>query len=127
MSCRSYIYKANLEHLANSASLQTALAKQAEQMGAQHKYDLTSEVTHLIVGEYDTPKYRYVAKERPDVKILTPDWIEALRQLWMADRAIDLEALEAEYTLPTLATLKVCMTGFEDRKFTRTYLIEDLN
>ncbi|ELR07557.1 hypothetical protein GMDG_08472 [Pseudogymnoascus destructans 20631-21] len=92
----------------------TALAKQAEQMGAQHKYDLTSEVTHLIVGEYDTPKYRYVAKERPDVKILTVGWIEAIRQLWISDKHIDLEALEAEHTLPTLASLIVCMTGFED-------------
>ncbi|KFY82197.1 hypothetical protein V500_10740 [Pseudogymnoascus sp. VKM F-4518 (FW-2643)] len=92
----------------------TALAKQAENMGAQHKYDLTSEVTHLIVGEYDTPKYRYVAKERPDVKILTVGWIEAIRQLWISDKHIDLEALEAEHTLPTLATLIVCMTGFED-------------
>ncbi|KFY23511.1 hypothetical protein V493_05815, partial [Pseudogymnoascus sp. VKM F-4281 (FW-2241)] len=92
----------------------TALAKQAEEMGAQHKYDLTSEVTHLIVGEYDTPKYRYVAKERPDVKILTVGWIEAIRLLWMSDKHIDLEALEAEHTLPTLATLIVCMTGFED-------------
>ncbi|OBT62282.1 hypothetical protein VE03_08577 [Pseudogymnoascus sp. 23342-1-I1] len=92
----------------------TALAKQAEQMGAQHKYDLTSEVTHLIVGEYDTPKYRYVAKERPDVKILTVGWIEAIRNLWISDKHIDLEALEAEHTLPTLASLIVCMTGFED-------------
>ncbi|OBT87906.1 hypothetical protein VE02_02620 [Pseudogymnoascus sp. 03VT05] len=92
----------------------TALAKQAEQMGAQHKYDLTSEVTHLIVGEYDTPKYRYVAKERPDVKILTVGWIEAIRLLWISDKHIDLEALEAEHTLPTLASLIVCMTGFED-------------
>ncbi|KFY43995.1 hypothetical protein V494_01704 [Pseudogymnoascus sp. VKM F-4513 (FW-928)] len=92
----------------------TTLAKHAEQMGAQHKYDLTSEVTHLIVGEYDTPKYRYVAKERPDVKILTLGWIEAIRLLWISDKHIDLEALEAEHTLPTLATLNVCMTGFED-------------
>lgn len=85
-------------------------------MGAQHKYDLTSEVTHLIVGEYDTPKYRYVAKERPDVKILTVGWIEAIRHLWISDKHIDIDALEAEHTLPTLATLNVCMTGFEDCK-----------
>ena len=98
------------------------MAKQAEQMGAQHKYDLTSEVTHLIVGEYDTPKYRYVAKERPDVKILTVGWIEAIRQLWISDKHIDLEALEAEHTLPTLASLIVCMTGFEDCKNILPYL-----
>jgi DNA replication regulator DPB11 len=91
------------------------LASQAEQMGALHKYDLTSEITHLIVGDYDTPKYRYVAKERPDVKVLTPQWVEAVRQLWIEDQAIDVGATEREYTLPTFATLRICLTGFEDR------------
>lgn len=86
-------------------------------MGAQHRYDLTSEVTHLICGAYDTPKYHYVAKERADVKILTPEWIEAVRQLWIHDQAIDLEELERGHTLPTFATLRICMTGFEDRKY----------
>jgi DNA replication regulator DPB11 len=88
-------------------------------MGAQHKYDLTSEVTHLIVGEYNTPKYRYVAKERPDVKIMKPEWIEAVRKLWINDEYIDLQALQIEYTLPTFSQLKICMTGFEDREYTR--------
>lgn len=93
------------------------MAMQAEQMGAQHKYDLTSEVTHLIVGDYDTPKYRYVAKERPDVKVLKPEWIEAVRQLWIHDKQIDLKMLELENALPTFASLRVCMTGFEDRTY----------
>ena len=84
-------------------------------MGALHKYDLTSEITHLIVGDYDTPKYRYVAKERPDVKVLTPQWIEAVRQLWIEDQAIDVGAAERKYALPTFATLRICLTGFEDR------------
>jgi DNA replication regulator DPB11 len=86
-------------------------------MGALHKYDLTSEITHLIVGDYDTPKYRYVAKERPDVKVLTLQWIEAVRQLWIEDQAIDVSAIEREYTLPTFSTLRICLTGFEDREF----------
>jgi DNA replication regulator DPB11 len=86
-------------------------------MGAAHKFDLTSEITHLIVGEYDTPKYRYVAKERPDVQVLMPEWIDAVRQLWIEDKAVDVAATEREYTLPTFATLKICLTGFEDREF----------
>lgn len=80
-----------------------------------HRYDLTSEVTHLITGHYETPKYRYVAKERPDVKILSQEWIEAVRQLWINDQSIDLAELEKKHTRPALATLKICMTGFEDR------------
>lgn len=85
-------------------------------MGAAHRYDLTSEVTHLITGHYETPKYRYVAKERPDVKILNLEWIEAVRQLWINDQPINLEQLEKKHKRATFETLRICMTGFEDRK-----------
>lgn len=87
----------------------------ASQMGAVHKYDLTSDVTHLIVGDTDTPKYKFVAKERPDVKCLLPTWVEALRQLWIDDVEPDFQALESQYRLPTLHNLRICLTGFEDR------------
>jgi DNA replication regulator DPB11 len=85
-------------------------------MGAVHKFDLTSDVTHLIVGEYDTPKYRYVAKERQDVKIMLPSWIEAVRELWIQDKPVNLAALEQENTLPAFYGLRICMTGFEDQE-----------
>lgn len=85
-------------------------------MGAKHVYDLTSDVTHLIVGEYDTPKYRYVAKERPDVQVLTPGWVDAVRSLWIADQKIDMDALEKEHALPTFASLKMSVTGFDNRR-----------
>ena len=83
-------------------------------MGAVHKLDLTSDVTHLIVGELDTPKYKFVAKEREDVKCLLPSWVEAVRLSWMEGGATDVEALEKEHRLPTLAGLKICVTGFDD-------------
>ncbi|KAL9120359.1 MAG: hypothetical protein Q9187_003085 [Circinaria calcarea] len=83
-------------------------------MGAVNKLDLTSDVTHLIVGFTDTPKYKYVAKERPDVKCLLPEWIEAVRESWMRGGETEVEALEVEYRLPTFAGLRVCVTGFED-------------
>jgi len=87
----------------------------AKQMGAEVQYDLTSDVTHLIIGDYNTPKYRYVAKERPDVKPMTISWMEAVRDQWVKDEPIDLEALEKEHTLPTLNSLKLSMTGCDDR------------
>lgn len=83
-------------------------------MGAVHKYDLTSDVTHLIVGDVGTPKYKFVAKERPDVKCLLPTWVEALREIWMEGGEPDVHALESRYRLPTLHNLRVCVTGFED-------------
>ena len=73
------------------------------------------DVTHLIVGNYDTQKYRYVAKERPDVHPMIIGWIEAVRQLWIEDKEIDVEALERQYRLPTFHSLKFSLTGCDDR------------
>lgn len=97
-------------------SLQTELAKYAEDMGAVHRYDLTLDVTHLIVGDYNTPKYRYVARERSDVRPMTAKWIEAIRELWINDEEIDMKSLEREHILPTFHSLKFSMTGCDDRK-----------
>ena len=83
-------------------------------MGAVHKYDLTSDVTHLIVGEIDTPKYRFVAKERLDVKCLLPSWVEAVRHSWIEGEDIDVAALEREHKLPTFVGLRISVTGFDD-------------
>ncbi|KAL2011392.1 hypothetical protein VTN00DRAFT_4110 [Thermoascus crustaceus] len=99
------------------------LAAVASQMGATHKFDLTSDVTHLLVGETNTPKYKYVARERSDVVVLMPEWIEAVRQSWMQGGDTDLQALEKQYKLPTFAGLSICITGFEDLSF-RNYIQE---
>jgi DNA replication regulator DPB11 len=101
--------------LLTSILFQTELAQYASSMGAVHRYDLTLDVTHLIVGDYNTPKYQYVAKQRPDVQPMTIEWIEAVRELWMNDQEIDLAALEMEHRLPTLHSLKFSMTGCDDR------------
>ena len=86
-------------------------------MGAVHKFDLTSDVTHLIVGDSNTPKYKFVAKERPDVKCLLPSWIDAVRASWMEGGETDVNALEIAHRLPTLMGLKICVTGFDDCTF----------
>ncbi|KAI4919962.1 hypothetical protein J4E90_002102 [Alternaria incomplexa] len=91
------------------------LAAIGAQMGATIKLDLTSDVTHLIVGSTDSAKYRYVAKSREDVKVLSPEWLEALREVWMTgDDDLDMAALEKEYRMPTLAGLRICLTGFDN-------------
>jgi hypothetical protein len=84
-------------------------------MGADHKFDLTSDVTHLIVGALDTSKYKYVAKERPDVKAVLPAFVDAVKESWMKGGATDVEALEREYRVPTLQGLIICITGIESR------------
>lgn len=101
--------------VANVLSLiQTELSTVAIQMGATHKYDLTSDVTHLVVGEVNSPKYKFVARERPDVAVLRPEWVEAVRQSWMQGGDTDIRMLEEQYKLPTFAGLSICITGFED-------------
>lgn len=83
-------------------------------MGATHKYDLTSDVTHLLVGEVNTPKYKFVARERPDVTVLRPEWVQAVRESWMQGGDTNIRALEERYKLPVFEGLSICITGFED-------------
>lgn len=93
---------------------QTQLVNFAKEMGAVERTDLTSEVTHLLVGATDSPKYKFVARERNDVVVLKPEWIEAVRQSWMQGGDTDVRALEREYKLPTFFGLTLCITGFSD-------------
>ncbi|KAH8725804.1 hypothetical protein GQ44DRAFT_739308 [Phaeosphaeriaceae sp. PMI808] len=91
------------------------LATIGSQMGATIKLDLTSDVTHLVVGSIDSAKYRYVAKCREDVKVLSPTWLQALRDIWMeGDDDMDVASLEEEHRLPTFFGLKICLTGFDN-------------
>ncbi len=83
-------------------------------MGAVHKLDLTSDVTHLLVGNIDTAKYKYVAKERQDIHVLSPAWLEAVRASWMEGGDTDVAALEEQFRLPPFAGLQICVTGFDD-------------
>ncbi|KAL2182035.1 uncharacterized protein P884DRAFT_274471 [Thermothelomyces heterothallicus CBS 202.75] len=110
--------------------LRADIAAKTAELGGQHKYDLTPDCTHLVVGDYDTPKYRHVAKERPDVRVMAAGWVEAVRNIWVEDAEIDFLALEKEWQLRTFETgggeptadgsepqrrrLLCCMTGFED-------------
>ncbi|KAK9419190.1 putative BRCT domain-containing protein [Seiridium unicorne] len=110
----------------------TYIAERVEEFGGVHKYDLTPDVTHLIVGEYDTAKYRHVARERPDIKPMAAGWINAVRSHWVNDQDFDFAKLESEYHLRTFESsgglpqspvpeerqrqkLLICLTGFEEQ------------
>ncbi|KAL6894832.1 BRCT domain-containing protein [Trichoderma evansii] len=112
----------------------TDIAQKVAELGGVHKYDLTPDVTHLVVGGYDTPKYRHVARERVDIKAMDAGWIIAVSELWKKDEEIDLAALEKSYQLKPLETcgaepwseeeespaargsLLVCLTGFGEQR-----------
>ncbi|KAH0267762.1 hypothetical protein KCU91_g9866, partial [Aureobasidium melanogenum] len=97
-----------------SQDLRDKLNDLARSMGAVHRLDLTADVTHLIVGNIDTPKCRHTAKERPDIHVLKPEWIHAIRKAYMEDQDIDLDALVQEHRLPVFYNLHISVTGFED-------------
>lgn len=88
----------------------------AEQMGALHSIHLTSDVTHLLVGDTDSDKYKFVARERNDVLAMKPEWIEAVRLSWTQGEDMDIAAMEKEHRLAPLFGLKICITGFSDRE-----------
>ncbi|KAI0541826.1 hypothetical protein GGR58DRAFT_455075 [Xylaria digitata] len=113
------------------ADLRSEIAQRTADMGGVHKYDLTPDVTHLIVGDYNTAKYRHVAKERPDIKPMAAGWVDAVRKLWVEDQDIDFAELESLWKLKTFESgggipsssnpaererqrLVCCLTGFED-------------
>ncbi|KAJ3479582.1 hypothetical protein NLG97_g8285 [Lecanicillium saksenae] len=107
--------------------------QKVSELGGTHKYDLTPDVTHLVVGDYDTPKYRHVARERPDIKAMDAAWIDEISELWKFDEEINLRELEEKYKLrpldkcgreppsdsnptPEQDSLLVCLTGFGDQR-----------
>ncbi|KAM0236679.1 hypothetical protein ACHAPO_004719 [Fusarium lateritium] len=116
------------------AEHRTTIAAKVSELGGVHKYDLTPDVTHLIVGDYNTPKYRHVARERPDIKAMDAAWIEALSELWKNDDEINYRQLENKYQLkplekrgidpaiqpdegePVREPLRICLTGFGDQR-----------
>ncbi|KAL7625934.1 protein kinase activating protein dpb11 [Parahypoxylon ruwenzoriense] len=113
------------------ADLRTEIAQRTVDLGGIHKYDLTPDVTHLVVGDYNTAKYRHVARERPDIKPMAAGWVNAVRELWLEDKEFDFDTLEDSWRLKTFETgggipnspieeqrprtrLMCCLTGFED-------------
>ena len=83
-------------------------------MGAVSRQDLTSEVTHLIVGSADTPKYKYVAKNRPDVKVIDAEWVNSVHQKWINGEDVDISEHEEKHKFPVFKGLQVCVTNITD-------------
>ncbi|KAI5288721.1 hypothetical protein KEM54_004967 [Ascosphaera aggregata] len=95
----------------------TRIASVAAQMGAAHTFDLTANVTHLLASSVDTEKYRYVARERSDMKVLDPSFIDAVRIQWMSGGDANIQQLEEEFKYPTFQGTKICVTGWDDYAF----------
>lgn len=83
-------------------------------MGAIHRQDLTSDVTHLIVGDINTPKYKYVAKNRLDVKVVDTAWVTVMHESWIAGEDIKVTDYEKDFRLPPFFGLRISVTNIVD-------------
>lgn len=83
-------------------------------MGATWKQDLTSDATHLIVGDVTTAKYKYVAKQRPDVKPMKASFIETTHKHWLAGDKMAVFQIEADHAFPPFTGLRICLTNIND-------------
>jgi DNA replication regulator DPB11 len=77
-------------------------------------FDLTMDVTHLVVGNTTSQKYKFVAKHSPDVQIVLAEFFTAMRLKYVADEAIDLDALHKQYQAPVVYKLRISITGYTD-------------
>ncbi|PWW79576.1 hypothetical protein C7212DRAFT_275838 [Tuber magnatum] len=96
------------------SDLRTALAKKAVDMGARHLLDLTSDVTHLICADLATPKYRYVARMRADVRVMGVGWVNAMYDLWIKGEDLNPTDFNEEYKFPTFHGLAISLTGIQE-------------
>ncbi|KAF3088797.1 hypothetical protein TWF102_008487 [Orbilia oligospora] len=99
-----------------SADIRNDITAKATDLGAVWKQDLTSDATHLIVGDLATQKYRYVAKQRPDVKPMRISFIEKAHEAWVATKSIPIHELEVEHAFPPFLGLRICSTNINDEK-----------
>lgn len=111
------------KHLALLIFLKNRLAEITVQLGGTHQHDLTQLCSHLLVAATDTPKYQFVAKERDDIKVLTPAWLDAVNEQWKKGGEVDVTVFEDEYRAPTFLGLRICLTGFDDLNV-RTHIAE---
>ncbi|PNS19397.1 hypothetical protein CAC42_2574 [Sphaceloma murrayae] len=97
-----------------SQDIRSSVKTTSTELGASHKLDLTSDVTHLLCGRITSEKYRHVAKHRPDIHVLQPEWLFKVRDAWMEGGEVNVKAITEEYRLPTFHHLNICVTGFND-------------
>lgn len=91
----------------------SAIIRQAVEMGAVSQADLTSDVTHLIAARSQTEKYKFAARHRTDLKLMSVAWISACHAIWITGKDVNLPLMEEKYRLPVFHGLKVCVTNLD--------------
>lgn len=90
--------------------------KKAQEMGATCLGDLTTDVTHLVVNDPDSEKYRYAARHRSDMVFMRADWIAAMHGRWLEGHDdLSLADFERRFALPVFFCARVCVTNLDPR------------
>jgi DNA replication regulator DPB11 len=74
------------------------------------------DVTHLVIGAITSAKYKFVAQKSPNVHVVVPEFIRALREAWMSGEEVDLDKFHEKYKAPAFMGLRISFTGFTDCK-----------
>ncbi|KAK9454521.1 hypothetical protein V1511DRAFT_502213 [Dipodascopsis uninucleata] len=94
------------------SDLRSDIDAKSKSMGAIHRLDLMSDVTHMIAASVDTPKYRYVVSKRPDIIFLRPDFIPKLYRKWIEGEDFEIHAEIRDYgLLPVFNSLRICLSN----------------
>lgn len=103
------------------------IIKQALEMGAMYKADLTADVTHLIVAQLQTAKHKFAARQRTDLQLMLPNWIGDVHKLWIEGQDVDLLSCTARWKLPALFRLSICVTNLDpiNRRLVETLVNEN--
>jgi DNA replication regulator DPB11 len=96
-----------------SGHVRATILRQAHDMGATLQGALTCDVTHLIVGDVQSDKYKFAAKERLDLKLMGVEWVARLHERWISGQDVDVERLERLHQHKFLTGLRISSTNLE--------------
>ncbi|GAA6039213.1 hypothetical protein JCM8097_000472 [Rhodosporidiobolus ruineniae] len=86
------------------------LLELAVQYGAQRHGGLQEDTTHLVTDRPEGQKYQVALARR--MHVMQPEWLEAVREAWIAGEQVDWEQLEEDYVMPPLFNVVACLTHF---------------
>ncbi|CAN6606771.1 hypothetical protein TRVA0_003S01970 [Trichomonascus vanleenenianus] len=85
-----------------------------ETLGGVFSQHLSEDVTHLVVGGRNTPKYQFAVRQRGDMVFLKPAFLPALFENWQkGDEFRDIDSELAKGKLGVFEGCSICFTNIE--------------
>ncbi|VEU22023.1 DEKNAAC103020 [Brettanomyces naardenensis] len=93
-------------------------------MGGIFLDDLMADVNVLIVGDYDTEKYKFCAKRRHDIKFIKADAIYSIYSEWREGREFDSSVID-QHLCSVFEGLSICLSRIsnaDDDIYNKNYI-----